>query len=153
LLLALGDAERAAGRDRAAAAAWRAAADSAGDFTTMEPVPHSPMTYFSVLAARRLGDEERAGRLTAEFAAYVDTERRRRAAIDYFATSLPTMLIFHDDIQQTHDDRVALMDAELAVLDGDPERARALLEELQQRDPADARVRELLRQVQRAPVG
>jgi Flp pilus assembly protein TadD len=45
------------------------------------------------------------------------------------------------------------MDAELAVLDGDPERARALLEELQQRDPADARVRELLRQVQRAPVG
>lgn len=153
LLLALGDAERAAGRDRAAAAAWRAAADSAGDFTTMEPVPHSPMTYFSVLAARRLGDEERAGRLTAEFAAYVDAERRRRAAIDYFATSLPTMLIFHDDIQQTHDDRVALMDAELAVLDGDPERARALLEELQQRDPADARVRELLRQVQRAPVG
>jgi hypothetical protein len=106
-----------------------------------------------VLAARRLGDEERAGRLTAEFAAYVDAERRRRAAIDYFATSLPTMLIFHDDIQQTHDDRVALMDAELAVLDGDPERARALLEELQQRDPADARVRELLRQVQRAPVG
>ncbi|MDN4613816.1 DUF5107 domain-containing protein [Leifsonia sp. F6_8S_P_1B] len=144
LLLALGDARRAAGDDTGAESAWRAAASSAGDFTTMSVVPHSPMTYSSILAAQRLGDTEHARRLTAELAAYVEQKRTERASIDYFATSLPTMLIFREDIQQTHADLVAVMDAQLALLRGDRPAAQSLLLALQERDPADALVRDLL---------
>jgi tetratricopeptide (TPR) repeat protein len=152
LLLALGDASAAAGIEDDAVAAWRQAATSAGDFTTMSAVPHSPMTYYSILAARRIGDVERAERLTAEFAAYVGQRRRERAAIDYFATSLPTMLIFREDIEQTQRALIAVMDAQLALLGDEPERARSILAPLGQRDPADARVRELLAQIQATAV-
>ncbi|WP_431246655.1 tetratricopeptide repeat protein [Leifsonia xyli] len=152
LLLAFGDAHRAAGNDAESDAAWRAAADSAGDFTTMSAVPHSPMTYYSVLAARRLGDTERAERLTTELSAYVESIRNEHARIDYFATSLPTMLIFREDIARTHHDLVAVMDAQLAILAGRMTAARTVLEELESRDPADARVRDLRAQT-KTPVG
>jgi tetratricopeptide (TPR) repeat protein len=150
LLLALGDAQHAAGDDQAAHAAWRAAATSAGDFTTMSAVPHSPMTYYSVLAARRLGDGERAERLTTELAAYVEAKRHERPSIDYFATSLPSMLIFHEDIEETHRALIAVMDAEVALLTGDPAHAHAILGELEARDPADALVRDLVREAETA---
>ncbi|MEY9951635.1 DUF5107 domain-containing protein [Leifsonia sp. EB34] len=144
LLLAFGDANQAAGRTAEAEAAWRTAASSAGDFATMSAVPHSPMTYYSVLAARRLGDQERAERLSAEFADYIESARRTRPAIDYFATSLPSMLIFREDVEQSHRDLVAVMDAELALLNGESARAGALLAESAERDPAAPLVRELL---------
>lgn len=152
LLLALGDANQAAGRTAEAAATWRAAATSAGDFTTMSAVPHSPMTYYSVLAAQRLGKSERAARLSAELADYAELQRRERPRIDYFATSLPTMLIFHEDIEQTHRDLVAVMDAQLALLRGDAARAASILAPLEERDPADARVRDLLAETRTAIV-
>ena len=152
LLLAFGDASHAAGLTSAAEDAWRAAASSAGDFTTMSAVPHSPMTYYSVLAARRLGDLDRAARLTEEFADYVEVARRQHATIDYFATSLPTMLIFTEDIEQTHRELVAVMDAELALLDGDAARAAATLAGLAERDPAAPLVRELLAEAESAYV-
>lgn len=152
LLLAFGDANQAAGLTVAAQDAWRAAASSAGDFTTMSAVPHSPMTYYSVLAARRLGDLEQAERLTAEFASYVEVARRERATIDYFATSLPTMLIFREDVERTHHDRVAVMDAELALLGGDAVRAGTILAPLADRDPAAPVVRELLAEAESAYV-
>ncbi|QNE35575.1 DUF5107 domain-containing protein [Leifsonia shinshuensis] len=150
LLLAFGDAHQAAGRTEEAEAAWQAAASSAGDFTTMSAVPHSPMTYYSVLAARRLGDLGRADRLTAEFANYIEVARRTRPAIDYFATSLPTMLIFREDVEQTHRDLVAVMDAELALLNGDPARAASLLAAIADRDPAAPLPRELLAEAEGA---
>ena len=40
---------------------WRAAAEARGDFADMAPQAYSENTYFSVLAARRLGDDD-AGR-------------------------------------------------------------------------------------------
>ena len=152
LLLAFGDANHAAGLGAAAEHAWRAAASSAGDFTTMSAVPHSPMTYYSVLAARRLGDLDRAERLTAEFANYVEVARRERAAIDYFATSLPTMLIFREDVEQTQRELVAVMDAELALLAGEAATAGAILAPLAGRDPAGSLVRELLAEAESAYV-
>ncbi|MDR6972912.1 DUF5107 domain-containing protein [Leifsonia shinshuensis] len=153
LLLAFGDANQAARLTAEAKQAWRAAASSAGDFTTMSVVPHSPMSYYSVLAARRLGDNLRAQQLTSDFADYVEVARKQRAKIDYFATSLPTMLIFREDIQQTHDDLVAIMEAELALLKDDVARANAILSALAERDPASPVVRELLASAEGAYVG
>jgi hypothetical protein len=41
------------------------------------------------------------------------------AKVDYFATSLPTLLLFHDDPQRRRDELVDLLRAQLAVLAGD----------------------------------
>jgi tetratricopeptide (TPR) repeat protein len=151
ILLALGDAASEAGLDAEAATAWRLAADSAGDFTTMVTVPHSPMTYYSVLAALRLGDNDRADRLTKEFKEYVELKRLERPTIDYFATSLPTMLIFWDDLVQTQQDLVTVMDAQLALLGGEAHRAQALLGPVADRNPANPLVRELMAEPARTP--
>lgn len=152
LLLALGDARQAAGDEQGAAAAWTAAATSAGDFTTMSAVPHSPMTYYSILAAQRLGDAERAARLTDELDMFVQQKRTERGRIDYFATSLPTMLIFREDVEETHSDLVAVMEAQLSLLRGDRVTAQSVLTRLGARDPADALVRDLLAEAEPAVV-
>jgi tetratricopeptide (TPR) repeat protein len=153
ILLELGDAAAEAGLDAEAHEAWRSAASSGGDFTTMLTVPHSPMTYYSVWAASRLGDTERADSLRDGFRDYVESKRHEHPVIDYFATSLPSMLIFWDDIEQGHRDLVAVMDAQLALLANAPEEVRSLLEPIAQRDPANALARELLDDAEPAPVG
>lgn len=153
ILLAIGDAASAAGRDDEAAEAWGAAANSAGDFTTMLTVPHSPMTYYSIVAALRLGDSALARRLTDELSEYVEVKRRERPTIDYFATSLPTMLIFWDDLEAIQRDLVATMDAQLALLADEPGRAREHLEPIAQHDPANMLVRLLLADAELAAVG
>ncbi|MCS4274933.1 tetratricopeptide (TPR) repeat protein [Mycetocola sp. BIGb0189] len=143
LYLALGDALAVAGQDAEAAEAWTTAAHSAGDFTTMLEVPHSPMTYYSIRAARRLGEDALAERLTRELGEYVADTRTRVAKIDYFATSLPSMLIFHEDVQQTQDNLLDVMEAQLALLAGDVARAADLLATRAAKDPANPLVRAL----------
>ncbi|UKA64576.1 DUF5107 domain-containing protein [Arthrobacter sp. FW306-04-A] len=152
ILLALGDAASAAALDGEADAAWTAAANSAGDFTTMASVPYSPMTYYSILAARRLGDTVRAERLTSEYRDYVDSKREEHPVIDYFATSLPSMLIFWDDLERGHRDLIAVMEAQLALLADRPHCARELLRPIAERDPANELVRLLLVDSESAPV-
>ncbi|HEY0218007.1 MAG TPA: tetratricopeptide repeat protein, partial [Cellulomonas sp.] len=89
LLLALGTAAQADGDDRAARGWWTQAADASGDFAGMSPQPYSENTWFSVLAARAVGDLDRAAALTRGLAAYVDQLASTPAGVDYFATSLP----------------------------------------------------------------
>jgi tetratricopeptide (TPR) repeat protein len=151
ILLELGDSACDAGLDVEAEDAWRSAADSGGDFTTMLTVPHSPMTYYSVLAAQRLGDHDRERSLVEGVRDYVETKRHEHPVIDYFATSLPSMLIFWDDIEQGHRDLVAVMDAQLALLANEPQKARVLLEPIVERDPANALARNLLSDSEPAP--
>ena len=59
----------------------------------------SEMTYYSALAWENLGDAPKAKELFRELLAYARKFQRSRAKIDYFATSLPTMLFFDDDLQ------------------------------------------------------
>lgn len=99
LLLALGDALAAAGDETGASAAWRAAADESGDFQQMAATPASDLTYYSVLAARRLDDDERAGQLIDALRAHVATLESTTPTVDFFATSLPQTLLFAEDPQ------------------------------------------------------
>jgi tetratricopeptide (TPR) repeat protein len=151
ILLELGDSACDAGLEVEAHDAWRSAASSGGDFTTMLTVPHSPMTYYSILAALRLGDRDRAACLLEEFRDYVESKRHEHPVIDYFATSVPSMLIFWDDIEQGHRDLVTVMDAQLALLTNEPLKARALLEPIAERDPANALARNLLGDAEPTP--
>ncbi|RXZ68632.1 DUF5107 domain-containing protein [Agromyces albus] len=114
--LALGDALIAAGDESGARTHWRVAADSAGDFTGMRDRSYSLRTAHSVLALRRLGDDARASELTRELAEYTEELAVEPAEIDFFATSLPTMLLFVDDPQEVRDLEVRELRAQLAHL-------------------------------------
>ena len=144
LLLAYGDALAFAGRGDEARAAWREAASSAGDFTTMLTVPYSPMTYFSVLAARRLGDEPTAVHLIDGLRTYLAAKRDEVPSIDYFATSLPSTLTFVDGPDVAHAALVDVLDAQLALLERRTDDAGRILGRRWAIDPADPLVGALL---------
>ncbi|WP_329237787.1 DUF5107 domain-containing protein [Actinoallomurus sp. NBC_01490] len=135
LLLLLGDAHAAAGETEAARDAWTRAATADGDFQEMSTRPYSEMTYFSVLAWRRLGEEERAAGLVAGLEAYVAELRATPARVDYFATSLPTMLLFTDDLAARRETTAAFLAAQAAELRGRSDEARARIAEVLTRDP------------------
>jgi tetratricopeptide (TPR) repeat protein len=147
LLLALGDAHAAAGNDDAARDAWRAAATSAGDFLEMSTQPYSEMTYYSVLACRRLGDERAAQDLLSGLTEFAVSMCSAPATVDYFATSLPTMLLFTDDIEARRDTTALVLEAQVAMLQGDPVRADRTLTQALTRDPYRARALDLHREI------
>jgi tetratricopeptide (TPR) repeat protein len=134
LHLLRGDALAAVGDRDAALDAWaRAARD--GDFRAMSADPHSEATYFSVLALRRLGRDADARRRTESLRTFVDELETAPVAVDYFATSLPSMLLFAEDPAVARARRVAFLRAQLDVLDGAPVQARERLGALLADDP------------------
>lgn len=60
----------------------------------------SEMTLYSALSLRALGKEAAARRMLAELQEFGRELEKAPAKIDYFATSLPTMLVFDDDLQK-----------------------------------------------------
>ena len=113
----------------------------------MSAQPYSEMTYYSVVACRRLGDDSAAHRLLSGLAAFAVSMRSAPPTVDYFATSLPTMLLFTDDIEARRDTTALILDAQVAMLQGDPVRADQTLAEALARDPYRARALGLHREI------
>ncbi|MFG3340809.1 DUF5107 domain-containing protein [Glycomyces sp. NPDC048151] len=141
LHLLLGDALTASGDQAGARVAWEEAAAQQGDFQTMRVQAHSEHTAASVTALRRLGNSQAAQALRDDLARYIDEQADTLASIEYFATSLPAMLLFTADLQAAHDNRVLVLRAQLALLDGVPERAAVLAREVLARDPLNPAAR------------
>lgn len=131
----LGDACAATGDKAAARAHWTAAATFKGDFQAMSVRAFSEMTYYSALALRRLGKKAQADRLLRELLAYAQSLAKTEAKIDYFATSLPTMLLFADDLQARQLTTAKFLEAQARLGLGEKKRATALLAEVLRRDP------------------
>lgn len=148
LLLALGDAAAAAGDSSRARAAWAEAASATGDFAQMAPIEYSESTYYSILAAQRLGDTARAETLIAGLADHARKLALNPAKIDYFATSLPTLLLFHDDPARQQDRTRTVIEAQLAILSGRPDSAARLLEALLVERPGHEPAVDLVRDLQ-----
>lgn len=119
LELALGDALRAAGAAERAAEHWERAAASHGDFVGMAPTAFSERTVHAILALRRLGRDHDAGVLADALAAHVDELERTPASVDFFATSLPQLLLFSEDPTVARDGVVTTLRRDLAFLDGE----------------------------------
>ncbi|MBC8010960.1 MAG: tetratricopeptide repeat protein, partial [Burkholderiales bacterium] len=94
----LGEACAALGDKPAARAAWTVAATFKGDFQEMRVRAFSELTYYSALALARLGRAATAKKLLSDLLAYARDLAKQPATIDYFATSLPTMLLFDEDL-------------------------------------------------------
>lgn len=135
LLLMLGDAHAAAGEHEAARRAWTRSATAFGDFQEMSTRAYGEMTYFSAVAWRRLGHEDRAVRLVEGLEAYVAERRTTPARIDYFATSLPAMLLFTDDVHARHETTTEFLAAQASLLRGRRSDALAAIAAVLARDP------------------
>jgi len=118
LQLLRGDALAVLGRAPEAAAAWEHAASFRGDFQAMNVRSYSEQSCYSALALRRLGRGGEAEQLTDGLAAYIEELAATPAEIDYFATSLPTMLLFTEDPQDGRDRMVARLREQLGELCG-----------------------------------
>lgn len=96
----LGEAEEALGNSAGAQRMRERAVQYRGDFQEMAVRSVSEMTFWSALALRRLGREDEARKLLRAVLAYADELATTKPRIDYFATSLPTMLLFEDDLHK-----------------------------------------------------
>jgi tetratricopeptide (TPR) repeat protein len=91
----LGRALALAGDPAASTGAWRRAAEApAGE------AARSAASYFRGLALRALGDGEGAASVFRTLLRDARRQARARVAIDYFATSLPALLLFEDDLDR-----------------------------------------------------
>jgi len=77
---------------------WRRAAQQRGDFQAMSVRTVSEMTFWSAMACRCLGNEQKAKEMFDAILDYSGELERQEPKIDYFATSLPAMLLFEDDL-------------------------------------------------------
>ncbi|MFV0407823.1 MAG: tetratricopeptide repeat protein, partial [Propioniciclava sp.] len=144
LELLLGDALAAVGDSGEATAAWERAARAEGDFVSMATQPFSPRSYASQVARQRLGRDTEATDRAQHMLAWAQELAETPATIDYFATSLPSLLLFHTDVQAAHDVTALLIQAQAcAVLERFPE-ARAKAMEVLSRDPSQTLARDLL---------
>ena len=69
------------------------------------------------------------------------------AKIDYFATSLPTMLLFDDDLQFRQETTALFLQAQAQLGLGGKTEARALLQTVLRRDPNHALTADFLREI------
>ncbi len=139
----LGVAEQKLGNRRAAKAHWQTAATFRGDFQEMSVRRFSEITYFSAMAWGRLGNEPRQKRLLEQLLAYAEQLQTAEAKIDYFATSLPTMLLFEDDLQARQVTQALFLQAQAHLGLGNRSRARRLLASVLKRDPNHAAAADL----------
>lgn len=145
LHLVLGDALAAEGDLDAARSPWERAAEQHADFQGMQVQPYSERTAAVVTALRRLERTAEAQQVRDGLATYVAEQAAVTARVDYFATSLPTMLLFTEDLQATHDTRVRVLASQLALLDDREDEAVAIAEEVLARDPLDPYARAIAR--------
>ena len=94
----LGESFHHSGDEENARAWWLRAAQQKGDFQRMSVREISDMTFWTGLALERLGRKEQATSLFDRIFDYAAQLESADPKIDYFATSLPTMLLFNEDL-------------------------------------------------------
>jgi tetratricopeptide (TPR) repeat protein len=149
----LGRACAAPGDTPAACEHWRAAAAFKGDFQDMSVRTFSEMTFYSALALECLGQKARARKLWQKLLAYARQLEKTPAKIDYFATSLPTMLLFAEDIQFRQETTALFLQAQARLGLGQRATASALLRKVLQRDPNHPLAADLREELQRRTQG
>ena len=107
-----GTALRGLGREDEAKAAFAAAAGEAGDFQSMAVTEYSELSYWRGLALAALNRTEEAKELFKGMKAFAEKGLATPFKIDYFATSLPLLLIFDDDLEAVKNEKMQ----KLAVL-------------------------------------
>lgn len=134
----LGCALEKCGGKKTAREHWLVAANFKGDFQEMSVRAFSEMTFYSALAWKKLGQPAKAEKNFRDLLAYAQQLQKSEAKIDYFATSLPTMLLFDDDLQFRQETTALFLQAQAQLGLGKKSTAKKLLQAVLRRDPNHA---------------
>jgi tetratricopeptide (TPR) repeat protein len=114
-----------------AASWWHRAARQRGDFQQMSVRRLSDMTYWTAMAHLRLGSSQLATSIFQEILQYSMELESLEAKVDYFATSLPAMLLFEDDLQRRNRIQALFLRAQaLSGLESNDEAIASLMDVL-----------------------
>jgi tetratricopeptide (TPR) repeat protein len=126
---------------------WLRAAQEKGDFQQMSVRDISDMTFWTALALQRLGRQDEAANLFTRVYDYSIELERTPPNLDYFATSLPAMLLFNEDLVRRNRIEALFLRAQaLAGLSRAGE-AQSLLEEVLKLDRSHAGASDFLEQL------
>lgn len=114
------------------------AASYEGDFQNMSVTQYSELTYYTARALEALGKKADAQKLFRNLLSYAKGLEKEVAKIDYFATSLPTMLLFNDDLQARQVTAAKFMQALAQFGLGKKAEAQVLVKEVLKREPSHA---------------
>jgi tetratricopeptide (TPR) repeat protein len=135
----------AANQDRARAVLhWERAAKHRGDFQQMQVHSISDTTYWSAQALVRLGRDQQAKQIFHQIYNYSLELERQTPKIDYFATSLPTMLLFEEDLARRQETSAKFLRAQALIGLGRVAEGTALLDEVRNLDANHPGARDLL---------
>ncbi len=151
ILYWLGVAHAGTGNQERAHAAWETAASFRGDFQLMSVRAYSELSYFSAKALAALGRQDEAQAMFSAILAYADALHAEVAKIDYFATSLPTMLLFEDDLQKRQTASAGLIKAQALYGLGSIAAAGDVLAEVLELDPNNALAIDLAKELRALP--
>ena len=132
----------------AATRCWQRAAESCQDFHDMSVRPISEVSYWSALALRQLQRTAEADALLMAIEEYADRLETEAPTIDFFATSLPAMLLFEEDLAARNRTSSIFLHAQVAAARHDQARAFRLLEQVLARDSNHGGAAELLSHLQ-----
>jgi tetratricopeptide (TPR) repeat protein len=139
-----------ADEDRSAEAvhAWQLATRRRGDFQQMSVRSISDMTFWTGMAYARLGHLKHAREIFQRIYDYSVQVQQQVPKIDYFATSLPAMLLFENDLAKQNQIEAKFLRAQAQLgLDREKE-AKDLLCEVLQLDRNHAGAADLIEQLQ-----
>src|SRR5262245_4934020 len=105
---------------------------------------YSEMTYFSAKSLKCLKKKSVAKNLLKKLLAYARKLAKAQAQIDYFATSLPTMLLFEDDLDFRQQTTAMFLEAQAKLGLAHKKKASELLRKVLKRDPNHPLARDLL---------
>jgi Tfp pilus assembly protein PilF len=108
------------------------------------------MSYYTILALRELGQDAEADSMLQGLANHANTLPKMPTKIDYFATSLPTMLLFKEDLDRKKNTSATVMLAQAALLSRQYELARRLLAEALDSNPNHALAIDLMNGLSRS---
>jgi tetratricopeptide (TPR) repeat protein len=142
-----GVAYAAMGQDTVAKEYWYRAARGKGDFQRMQVQAISNMSCWCAMALRKLGREEEAMALFHQIVDYACELNRQEPKIDYFATSLPTLLLFDEDLKARQTTTSLFMQAQGRLGLGERKVALQILHKVQKRDQSHTGAIDLLRMI------
>jgi tetratricopeptide (TPR) repeat protein len=141
----LGVAHHDAGNRGEAERHWIRAARQKGDFQQMQVQAVSENTYWSALALRRLGCEQDALHAFQAILDYSAHLQGQTPKIDFFATSLPAMLLFDEDLARRQTITARFLEAQARLGLGDESEGLRLLAEVLAMENAHTGAIDLLR--------
>ncbi|MBS1803661.1 MAG: DUF5107 domain-containing protein [Acidobacteria bacterium] len=140
----LGEAFHRLGDEETAHVWWLRASMQKGDFQQMSVQDVSDMTFWTGLALQRLGRKDESEALFNRIYEYSVKLEATPPKIDYFATSLPAMLLFNEDLERRN--RIAALFLRAQALAGLTriDESEALLNEVVQLDCSNGGAADLL---------